>query len=325
MDDKNIFEGARCSVCGNADEKQFSIKYTKDGIDIIQCNKCSFVFIPPYYRKNVSYTDYKDARVTEQVRKGNNWVKIQRHKLRFNLIRKYKKSGKLFDLGVGWGHFLLTARMLGYDVSGIEISEQPYLYSKNDLGLPVLHIDFFKMDESDKYDLLTMWDVLEHIDRADTVIEKCSGIINKGGYIVIQVPQIDSYMAKKYGKDWKMMGLDHVNYFSAKTLPMLLEKNGFKVKKIRSSFEIKLFIMYTLFPYFNRKKKKALASVGGQANQLSPEAGKEMASRRQSFFNKFTRVPHWILWLFVLFHNMLYNTLSFFKIGEEMIVVAERV
>lgn len=326
MDTKNIYEGAICSVCGNTDEKTFNIKYTKNGIDVIQCQKCSFIFIPPYYRKTITYTDYKDAKVAEQVRKGNNWIKIQRHRLRFKLIRKYKKSGKLFDLGVGWGHFLLTGKMLGYDISGIEISEQPYLYAKNDLGLPVEHVDFFKMDENNKFDILTMWDVLEHIDRADILVEKCSRLINKGGYIVIQVPQIDSYIAQKYGKDWKMMGLDHVNYFSKKTITQLLEKNGFKVRTIKSSFEIKLFIMYTLFPIIERRKQRKAAAAGAQTQQATEQAaGKDLAQKRQSYFNKFTNVPHWMLWIFVRFHNLLYNTLSLFNIGEEMIVVAERV
>jgi 2-polyprenyl-3-methyl-5-hydroxy-6-metoxy-1,4-benzoquinol methylase len=319
MEPKNIYEDVRCCVCGNTDEKQFSIKYVKDGIDVIQCAKCSFVFIPPYYRKTITYSNYKDERVAEQIKKGNNWLKVQRHLLRYKLIQKYKKSGKLFDLGVGWGHFLLAGKQLGYYVSGIEISEQPYLYAKNTLGLPVEHIDFFKMAEDKKYDVLTMWDVLEHIDKADTVIEKSSRLINKGGFIFILIPQIDSYIAKKYGSDWKMMGLDHVNYFSKKTITELLEKNDFKVREIRSSFEIKLFIMYTLFSFVNKKQAK----VAPQGPVINPvDSG--LAQKRQSFFNKLTNLPKWMLWIFIRIHNPIYNALSFFKIGDEMVVVAEK-
>ena len=70
-------------------------------------------------------------------------------------------------MGAGWGHFMLAGKELGYDVYGVEISEQPYLYCVNDLKLPVDHIDFFQMDESKQFDLITMWDVLEHIDKAN--------------------------------------------------------------------------------------------------------------------------------------------------------------
>ncbi|NNM94933.1 MAG: class I SAM-dependent methyltransferase [Bacteroidia bacterium] len=318
---QNILEGVKCCVCSNADPSRFKVKYSKNGIDIVQCENCSFIFIPPFYRKGVSYTDYKNAEVANQVRKGNNWVKLQRHFLRYKLIRKYKSGGKLFDLGAGWGHFLLAGRMLGYEVSGIEISEQPFLYAKNDLKLPVDHIDFFEMPDSNKFDIITMWDVLEHIDRADTVVEKCARMLQPGGCLIIQVPQIDSYIAKKQGADWGMMGLDHVNYFSKQTLTRLLEKNGFRVKTIRSSFEIKLFIMYTIFPFINKLKKKKNETGSAAVNQ----GGTNISANRQSFFNRFTSAPKWVLHIFILFHNMVYNTLSALNIGEEMIVVAERI
>ncbi len=316
---QNILEGVKCCVCSNADPSRFKVKYSKNGIDIVQCENCSFIFIPPFYRKGVSYTDYKNAEVANQVRKGNNWVKLQRHFLRYKLIRKYKSRGKIFDLGAGWGHFLLAGRMLGYEVSGIEISEQPFLYAKNDLKLPVDHIDFFEMPDSNKFDIITMWDVLEHIDRADTVVEKCARMLQPSGYLIIQVPQIDSFIAKKQGADWGMMGLDHVNYFSKETITHLLEKNGFKVKTIRSSFEIKLFIMYTLYPFISKLKKKS------NNNATASQAAANISAGRQSFFNRFTNAPKWVLRIFILFHNMVYNTLSALNIGEEMIVIAERI
>ena len=58
-----------------------------------------------------------------------------------------------------------------------------------------------------------------------------------------------------------MMGLDHVNYFGKKTITRLLEKHGYKVETIKSSFEIKLFIMYTILPLLKRLR----------GNKKSPE------------------------------------------------------
>jgi 2-polyprenyl-3-methyl-5-hydroxy-6-metoxy-1,4-benzoquinol methylase len=315
---ENIFEDVHCCVCNNTNPENFKINYKKETFSVIECKTCSFTFIPPYFRKKISYENYKDENVANAVRNGNNWVKIQRHKLRYNLIKKYKPNGSLFDLGAGWGHFMLTGQMLGYDVYGIEISEQPYLYSKNDLNLPVDHIDFFDMQEDKKFDIVTMWDVLEHIDKADDVIAKCARITAKNGIIVIQVPQIDSYFAKKHKDSWKMMGLDHVNYFGKKTITQLLEKNGYKVETIKSSFEIKLFIMYTILPLLKKLK-------GKQKNQTIQESSNTIkASERQTYFNTFTQKPMWKLKLFMILHNIIYKTLEFLNIGEEMIVVATK-
>lgn len=307
-----------CSVCGNKTADQFQLKYQKENFAVVTCSACSFHFIPPYYRKRIEYSQYKNADVTAAVRAGNNWVKIQRHKLRFQFIRKFIKSGKLFDLGAGWGHFMLAGKELGYDVYGVEISEQPYLYCVNDLKLPVDHIDFFEMDESKKFDIITMWDVLEHIDKANDFLVKCSKLTQPGGYLFLQVPQIDSYFAKKHKDNWKMMGLDHVNYFGKETITKILANNGYEVVQIKSSFEIKLFIMYTLLPLikkFKKNKKQSLREANAGIN----------AAERQQYFNKFTSRALWQLKLFVFIHNILYNSLSFFNIGEEMMVAARKI
>lgn len=313
----HLAEDIRCCVCGNTNPDKFTLKYQKENYAVVTCDNCSLHFIPPYYRKKIQYTQYKNADVTAAVRSGNNWVKIQRHKLRFKFIQKFVKSGKLFDLGAGWGHFMLAGKELGYEVYGVEIAEQPYLYCVNDLKLPVDHIDFFEMDENNKFDVITMWDVLEHIDKADVFLEKCSKLNKPGSFLFLQVPQIDSYFAARHRDNWKMMGLDHVNYFSKKTITQILENHGYEVVKIKSSFEIKLFIMYTLLPFLKKLK--------GNKKQTLREANTTInAAERQQYFNKITKRPMWQLKLFVFVHNIIYNLLSALNVGEEMMVAARK-
>ncbi|MDI1353520.1 MAG: class I SAM-dependent methyltransferase [bacterium] len=307
-----------CCVCGNKNPSEFTLKYEKENFAVVVCNTCTHHFIPSYYRKKIEYTQYKNADVTAAVRAGNNWVKIQRHKLRFKFIQKFKKGGKLFDLGAGWGHFMLAGKELGYEVYGVEISEQPYLYCVNDLKLPVDHINFFDMDESKKFDIITMWDVLEHIDKADEFLAKCAKLTLPGGYLFLQVPQIDSYFAKRHKDDWKMMGLDHVNYFGKETITRILANNGYEVVAIKSSFEIKLFIMYTVLPLLTKLKRKSKESLREANTKIT-------AGERQQYFNKFTKRPMWQLKLFVFIHNIIYNTLSALHIGEEMMVAAKKI
>lgn len=312
-------EDIRCCACGNNDGSKFNLKYQKANFAVVTCDVCSLHFIPPYYRKQISYTQYKNEQVTRAVRAGNNWVKVQRHKLRFRFIRRFIKDGKLFDLGAGWGHFMLAGKELGYDVYGVEISEQPYLYCVNDLKLPVDHIDFFEMDETrQQFDLITMWDVLEHIDQANEFLAKCAALTRPGGYLFLQVPQIDSYFARRHKDNWKMMGIDHVNYFGRDTITHILKNNGYEVQAIKSSFEIKLFIMYTLLPLIKKLRGNKKQSVREASATIN-------AAERQDYFNKITKRPMWQLRLFVFVHNCIYNTLSYFNVGEEMMVAAKKV
>lgn len=304
-------EGIKCQCCSNTDTSKFKEKFIKGDITILECMNCSFIFIPSYYRKNIQYHLYKDEDTLKQVQSGNDWLKVQRHLLRIKLIKRYIKSGSLFDLGAGWGHFLVAAKQEGYQIYGVEVSKYQYIYAKENLNLPVDHIDFFKMEKR-QFDIITMWDVLEHIDEVDLFVGKCSEMINKNGYLILQVPQIDSFIAKMKKENWNMMGLDHVNYFSKKTITLVLEKHGFEVQRIKSSMELKLFLMYTILPWIKKLKGS------------NKEDGSISSAERQEYFNKTTSKPKWVLKIMLFMHNILYNLLSFLGIGEEMIVVAKK-
>lgn len=317
-DFQTILEGAKCVTCGCTDTTQFQPYYFVDkppaSFYVFQCKQCNFVFLPPYYRKMIDYHNYKGNSVLDQIRKGNNWVKVQRQKLKFDLIKKYHPSGKLMDLGCGWGHFLLAGKELGYDIYGIEISDALHEYCSKDLGLPVDALNFYDMPDEPQFDVLTMWDVLEHVDEADDFLDKCHKVVKKGGHVVIQVPQIDSFISKKQKEKWAMLSLDHCNYFSPATAKILFERKGFKVKEVRSSLEIKTFAMFMIFPWFKRRKEKK----ENQTEQVMTSA------ERQAYFNALTSRPMWQLKILVFGHNILYKLLSFFNIGEEMVLVAER-
>jgi len=312
MSDKKIeeiFENIKCIVCNNNEVDKFSTKYEKQDCSVIVCHVCNFHFIPPYYRKKIDYTKYKSKEVAQAVKNADVWIKIQRNLLRYQLIHQYQKEGSVYDGGVGFGHFILTGKQLGHEVYGVELSEANVGFIRNDLKLDVEYNNFLDVSEDKKYEIVTLWDVLEHIDEADKIIEKASRITKDGGFIFIQVPQIDSFFASLLTDSWWAMGLDHVNYFSKKTIKQLLLKYGFRTKKIKSSIELKNIYNYVIMPKLKRRKKKA-APIN--------------AVERQKAFNKLTKKPKIFIWLLVKIHNIVYKTASFLRIGDEMIVVAEK-
>ncbi len=309
---KNI----HCTVCGNENPKDFSVKFERSDFNVVECNNCGFVFIPQSYREQILYEDYRDEEVLASVRKGNNYIKYRRHRLRIKLIKKYAKSGKLYDIGVGWGHFLHTAQRMGFETEGVEISELMHHYATEDLKLKVVHDNFYKLDlPQNNWDFATMWDVLEHLDEPKIAVKKAHSIIKPGGYFVLQIPQIDSKVAKKQKEKWSMMSIEHVNYFSRKTIKTLLENNGFEVVKYKSSYELKLFLMFTLLPWLKRRKNNDAQS--GEKPVISN-------TERQNFFNKVTNIPKFFIWVGLFYHDLIYKTLSLFNFGEEMIVVAKK-
>ena len=303
-----------CEVCGNKDVDKFSLKYTRADFQVTDCDVCGFSFIPQFYRKQIPYENYRDDEVLKSVRAGNNYIKFRRHKLRIKLIKKFQKTGKLYDVGVGWGHFLHTAQVLGFEASGVEISELMHHYATTDLKLNVVHDDFYNLElPENNWDVVTMWDVLEHISEPQKAVKKINKMLKKDGFFVLQVPQIDSKVAKKQKQNWSMMSIEHINYFSKKTIKTLLEDNGFEIVKIKSSYELKLFLKFTVLPWLKRKKTKKQDEKITITN-----------AERQNFFNKFTKLPKFVIWLGLLAHDIVYKFMSAINYGEEMIVVAQK-
>lgn len=305
-----IFENIHCIVCQNQQKEQYRIKYQKENCTIIECRKCGFHFIPPYFRKSVDYSKYKSTEAVKEVARGDVWLKIQRNLLRYQLIQKYQPSGKIYDVGCGFGHFLLTGKQLGYDVTGVEMSSANVEFIKNEFSIQVEENDFLKVSEAQPYHIITLWDVLEHVDSADKIIEKVARMLLPKGYVFIQVPQIDSFFARLLKDKWWAMGLDHVNYFSRKTIKQLLANHGIEIVTIKSSLELKNLFLYVILPKLKQKKKseKTWTTV-----------------ERQKEFNKLTKKPSWMRHLMVKVHNAIYKTLSRLHIGDEMIVVGRKI
>ncbi|MCX8080323.1 MAG: class I SAM-dependent methyltransferase [Bacteroidia bacterium] len=304
-----------CRLCGQI--KDFKLIYKYDDCQVYRCTCCGFTFIPDNFRKNINYALYKkNELIYEEIRKSDHELKLHRHYQRIAFFEDFAKGKKLLDVGSGWGHFVWAALNKGYEAKGLELAEYPAKFSMEELKLPVYKINFFELDSDEKFDIITFWDVLEHIDDIHGFIRKCSDLQNTGGIIVLQVPAIDSPVARKQGKNWKMIGIDHVNYFSKETMKRLLESHGYEMIKFKYNSELKLFLMYYVFPLIKKFKfrKKNLR----ETNLEIPH------EERQAFFNKITRGSKFKKRIMLVLHDVIMWVFSLFNFGEEMMVVARK-
>ena len=83
-----------------------------------------------------------------------------------------------------------------------------------------------------KFEAIALFHVLEHLSEPKSIIGKVSGWLKKDGYLFLELPNIESFLARKMGSDWEMINSEHLWYFSPKTIKIFLEGNGFKTKRI---------------------------------------------------------------------------------------------
>ncbi len=237
-----------CNLCGsNSEESHMEV----NGFKIVKCKNCNLIYVNPRlkekelhkiynkkYYKNSSFETYEPSiyGYTEYL-KEKKFI-VATFQKRLEQIQKFSKVGRLLDIGCAFGFFLEPARKNGWDVQGLEISEIAYNHSKNKLKLPVLNKTLEEAKfKSNSFDVVTMFDVIEHLSDPKKALKEVRRILKPNGLIVITTPDIGSVAAKILGKNWEEVKRvrEHIYFFSKDTLKSMLESLSFKVLRIESA------------------------------------------------------------------------------------------
>lgn len=146
-------------------------------------------------------------------------------------IRQVAPGAKtILDIGCAAGFFLDCCREHGYDVYGLEISSWGHGIATNRLKLSVLkkHVSQLKKGEIPPIDVVTMYDILEHTEDPQADLKDIRKVMRGGGTLIVNLPNMDSFMAKVTGPQWnKLIPPNHTFFFTQQTLRNLVEKVGF--------------------------------------------------------------------------------------------------
>ncbi|WP_188399478.1 class I SAM-dependent methyltransferase [Sporomusa sp. GT1] len=140
-------------------------------------------------------------------------------------IRQYAQGMTLFEVGIGAGECLLSAREIGYECFGIDVIPRHVDELRNKYGLDVATYDFVEYETDKKWDVIIMGDVLEHVSDPIQAIKKAADILTEDGALWVSTPNFESAFSQAVGHNDAMRRQQyHVNYFSRESFYMLLEK-----------------------------------------------------------------------------------------------------
>lgn len=190
--------------------------------------KPSLENLTKYYESDdyISHTDGKRT-VFE---KAYQFVKSIALKNKLKLINTQSQKGRLLDIGAGTGDFLITAQKDGWQVTGLEPSEK----AKNiAISKGVSFSESLETLESNSFDVITMWHVLEHVYNLHEYITHLKRLIKPHGVIIIAVPNFKSFDAKYYGEYWAAFDVPrHLWHFSKKAIEKLFAKEELKLVNV---------------------------------------------------------------------------------------------
>jgi len=224
-----------CPIC------KYSINhivFKEFNIDILRCVRCGHIFssydIDQHYDKYFDQTNLLCS-------PGSNWWWNEAHKAIYNdFCHKFivGKSGKLLDVGCGLGYFVkMVYDYDSWEVFGYEISQEAVDFAVK-MGLKNVFCGRVETSSfmEKQFDIITLWDVIEHIPEPDPILSYLSSLLKDDGILFIYTPnariQLLKAKIKKLLRGMKpgvhyMEAKDHINNYQMSTLTIILKRNRF--------------------------------------------------------------------------------------------------
>lgn len=209
---------------------------TQEEFELFQCDHCGLVFTVPRPTPEVIGNYYKSDEYYSHQQNSKGFIpKIYERVKSINLRGKVAMAtsdmvkGRLLDIGCGVGDFLLQVKKLGWEVMGIEPSEQAANIAQSRLGFtPLIPTDYEKLPDQ-SFDVITMWHVLEHVDDLKSQTKELKRLLRPGGRLVIALPNYQSFDCQYYNDKWAAWDVPrHLNHFTQDCLQGILNANDFK-------------------------------------------------------------------------------------------------
>lgn len=222
-----------CPACGQPTAQRRL--FAKNGCDVLRCAACGLGraqapgFTPGQYYTEEYFSGghadgYADYRGAEPI--------LRREFARtVALIRKFRPSGRLLDIGCAYGFLLEEARPF-YDVSGIEIAAEAAAFCRK-RGLRVLTgaADEAALAQLGAMDVIVMLDVIEHLPDPLATLRLCRRQLNPGGILVITTGDFASLYARLAGAHWRLMTPpQHLWFYTPDSLRQLAEAAGLRLE-----------------------------------------------------------------------------------------------
>ncbi len=236
----------RCKLCGSV--KQRLIKETSDGYfhrRIVECMNCGLAFVNPQptEKELAALYDRMYHVDRESIETGNEAAFAGADRVAFRINRRLprlsalKKSGNLLDVGANDGSFLKFAKQAGYDPYGVELSPTAAEYAARNSGAPVVKgsIDDFISQYPDMlFDVITLWDVVEHFLDPMQELIKINSLLKPGGILALSTVNRGSLRGIVYKDRW--IGFtespEHIFFFTPAVMRRLLTAAGFTPLKV---------------------------------------------------------------------------------------------
>jgi SAM-dependent methyltransferase len=244
-------EHVACNLCGaNDTDTVYAARYTNGGardlvrtfrasgdellVDrLVRCRRCGLEYVSPRPAAGHIVSAYSlgdDPAYVSQVEARERTFS----EAVVRIERLQPRRGRLLDVGTAAGAFLASARARGWEVEGCEPNRWMAEWGSKHYGLAIRPGELFDQDFAPaSFDVVTLWDVIEHTPDPSRVIARVAELIKPGGLLIVNYPDRGTWLARLLGRRWPFLSSVHLYYFTRRTMTRLLQTGGFEVVDIR--------------------------------------------------------------------------------------------
>ena len=286
-----------------AKTKDIQTKNTQEeDYQAFECKSCNILFQYPFWTPEQTGAFYesnyyahtenlklpRSLRILDFYMKNDFFSKLFSPFIRRKLYPYYPaiiRSKKVLDIGCGKGLFLDLMKKYNKETYGFEPSDNAKSIAIRK-GHKMIDKSFFNSSKEEaKFDLITMFQVAEHLSvqelLKENIFSKMYDLLEQDGYLVIETPNYECNYAKNFKGDWRALELPrHLVIFSPKSIAKILMESGFEVKAltrispvdVKESFKLKYknkgiknsvhkFLILCKIVFFQKRNSSLLVAV----------------------------------------------------------------
>lgn len=218
------------SACPACESRALSPVLTKSSavgiVELVRCSRCGLVM--QAHREAAYAADlYRYYAKLERATVDELYPALNDKRQRELLAHFARAPGRrLLDVGCGVGQFARTASREGWNARGIDLSTDAVKIARAH-GVPCEVIDFFSSQlEAQRFDVITMFEFIEHVAAPLPFIERAAALLARGGLLYLTTPNFDSLERWILGMDWRVVHPEHLLYFTPRSLRRVVEHQG---------------------------------------------------------------------------------------------------
>lgn len=234
---KNKLQRKSCPICVKGN---LLFSYTKNSCEIFKCDNCGVgSAIAPEFNPSEYYTEdyFNGGHIDGYSNYLDTANSLQNHfKDELEHLKKYTSNlDSLFEIGCAYGVFLKVAAKSFSSVSGIELCESAVAHCIESGLQGVVRGEFNdqNVDTDRRYDAITMFDVIEHLEEPQSAINLSADLLNKNGVFILTTGDFSSKLSRMMNKNWRLMTPpQHLWFFTPNSIREMARIAGLKVVDI---------------------------------------------------------------------------------------------